>query len=190
MISSVSSALPKDPSSMLAFEYYQITALLFREKRNNGIQSTERQTIRHTVYGVCLSIHTSMLFCLKYTFCCIPGLCSEQLASDSVPHLGGRFPIFPFNISIVPTTLTTNNLREKSLPLGGWISPRLGRLLFMGGEAARRFGVKHILQSYLCSNLWRPKGFWGFSLSGGGPAVCSRELLNSAKDSFNAVSIT
>ena len=30
---------------------------------------------------------------MQYTICHIPGWCSEQLTSDSVPHLGGQFPL-------------------------------------------------------------------------------------------------
>ena len=116
IISSVSSALPKDPSSMLAFEEsYQNIVYEKAYIAQNGEQYTDRNTAYRQAYGMqkditVYSVRKEMLgknkwymewrgilYTGRHNICCIPGLCSVQLTSDSVPLRGEQFPmeIFP-----------------------------------------------------------------------------------------------
>ena len=138
-ISSVSSALPKDPSSILAFEEPdQSIAFQSRAVMVQTMKCIQKDIPSYAfLYTFCFSIfvaflhavynlpHTWLLFRAANFRCC------------SSPRRAVSFENISI-ISVVPTTFT-NNLREKSVPLAGWISPCPGCLLFRGGEAVGRF---------------------------------------------------
>ena len=114
IISSVSSALPKDPSSMLAFEESyqnivyerayitrngeQYTDSFFKQKTAYEMQKDITvYSVRKDMLGNDIGTWRGILYTGRHNICCIPGLCSVQLTSDSVPLRGEQFPmeIFP-----------------------------------------------------------------------------------------------